>query len=190
MIQSIRALTSLSASAEQALRPVIKQKIVSKGAALIKEGSLCQALYVVQTGMVRHYLNLDGEELTGCFSAEGDWVTATGFFNQRPSRETIVALEDTTLLFIARSDLLSLYDSHPDIERVGRLLAEWGITQLEELYFLVFTPGSALERYKRFAAKYGHILQRVPLHQIASFLRMNQSTLSRVRAKSNKREFY
>ncbi len=185
MINSVKLLTNLSPNAEQALRAVIKQKVVLKGAPLVEEGVSCQALYVVQKGIMQHYINLDGHELTGCFSAEGDWVTVTGFFSQLPSRETIVALEDTTLLFVTRSDLLGLYDRHPDIERFGRLLAERAVMQLEELYFLVFTPGSASERYERFAAKYNHILQRVPLHMIASLLRMNQATLSRVRAKTS-----
>lgn len=183
MVEFIRAITPLSTSAEQALNKVIRSKTVDKGTTLIKEGEVCQRLYFVQRGTLRHYYDVDGDEVTGCFSIENNWLIVTGFFSQLPSRETIEALEKTHLLFVTRADLLTLYDIYPDIERFGRLLAERGIAQIEELFFLLYTPGTAIERYERFAAKYSRVLQQVPLHQIASFLRMNQSTLSRIRAK-------
>jgi len=149
---------------------------------LLSEGSICKALYWVNTGLLRHYHNYDGDQLTTCFSIENDLANITSFFTGKESKETIEAIEDTTISFILHDDLLNLYKKFPGFEKFGRLIAEREIYKIEELFLLLYTPISAHLRFKYFTEQYPSIINRVPQHQIASFLRMNQSTYSRIRA--------
>ena len=46
---------------------------------------------------------------------------------------------------------------------------------------------TAEEKYKFFLENHASLLQRVPLKQIATYLGMNEETLSRVRSRLNKK---
>jgi CRP-like cAMP-binding protein len=182
MIEFIKKITVLSVAQEKAINQVIKSNLITKGDILLAEGSICKALYWINTGLLRHYHNYEGNQLTTCFSVENDLVNIISFFTRKESKETIEAAEDTTISFILYDDLLNLYKEFPDFEKFGRLIAEREIYKIEELFHLLFTPISAELRFKFFTEQYPSIIKRVPQHQIASFLRMNQSTYSRIRA--------
>jgi CRP-like cAMP-binding protein len=182
MIEFIKKITLLPIEQENAINQVIKSSLIHKGDFLLSEGSICKALYWINTGLLRHYHNYNGNQLTTCFSTENDLAHITSFFTRSESKETIEALEDTTISFILHEDLLKLYEEFPSFQNFGRLIAEREIHKIEELLLLLFTPISAELRFKYFTEQYPSIIKRVPQHQIASFLRMNQSTYSRIRA--------
>ncbi len=91
-------------------------------------------------------------------------------------------MEDCTLWAISYEDLQRLYDAHADIGRLGRIMHERYYVMLEER-FLSNHFKEARERYDYLLAQAPHILQRVPLGYVASYLGMTQETLSRIRKK-------
>jgi CRP-like cAMP-binding protein len=92
-------------------------------------------------------------------------------------------IEDSTLWGIAYDDLQQLYNTHPDIERFGRLANERYYVMLEDR-FVSNHFKEARERYENLISHSPHIIQRVPLGYIASYLGITQETLSRIRNKA------
>ena len=159
MIEFIKKIIPLTIENEKAINKVIKSSLILKGDILVTEGSVCKALYWINTGLLRHYQNYDGNQLTTCFSIENDLANITSFFTRKESKETIEASEDTTISFILHDDLLNLYKEFPGFEKFGRLIAEREIYKIEELFLLLFTPISAELRFKHFTEQYPSIIK-------------------------------
>jgi CRP-like cAMP-binding protein len=92
----------------------------------------------------------------------------------------IEALEKTTLLVLAKTDLEKLFIEIPKFERFGRLIAEnafLGLQQRTEMY----VNQSPEQRYLKLMNDRPNIFQRVPQHYIASYLGIKPPSLSRIR---------
>jgi CRP-like cAMP-binding protein len=75
----------------------------------------------------------------------------------------------------------------PRLERFFRLLIQKAyIASTDRIYSNLSKP--AHERYQEFIEKYPQIEQRVPNHQIASFLGITPQSLSRIRSQSVSRK--
>lgn len=130
---------------------------------------------------MRGYYFLDGKEVTHWFAFEKDFVTSFhSFITRERSVENIQALQGSVVWSISRDDLDSLLDRFPEIERVLRLAYENYYLRLEGRYVNAqFT--SAKDRYEALLKDAPHIIEKVPLGQIASYLNITQETLSRIR---------
>ncbi|MEM7367525.1 MAG: Crp/Fnr family transcriptional regulator [Bacteroidota bacterium] len=156
---------------------------LKRGDFFCQQGEVCNWMGFIEQGVVRSYYCLNNQEITRFILCEGVFVTAlASFVQQKPSRETIHAIEPTRLWTIGHQDLEQLYLLLPKLERLGRKIMEQSQILLEQrvLALLSFT---AEERYRLLMREYPQILQRVPLHYIASLLGMKPETLSRVRRK-------
>jgi len=140
-------------------------------------------MYFIEKGCVRGYYNLDGKEVTYWFGFEHSFVTSFySFISRKPAFENIQLIEDCRVLAISYDDLQKLYDKYPEIERLVRIINENYYVRLEER-FVAAQFKSAKERYAGLLDFSPHILQRMPLGHIASYLGISQETLSRIRGK-------
>lgn len=140
-------------------------------------------MYFLEKGCVRGYYNLDGKEVTYWFGFEHSFVTSFySFISRKPAFENIQLIEDCTVLAISYDDLQKLYDKYPEIERLVRIINENYYVRLEER-FVAAQFKTAKERYAGLLDFSPHILQRMPLGYIASYLGISQETLSRIRGK-------
>ena len=163
---------------------VLQKVELSKGSCLITEGKICHHVYFLEQGCLRGFFNLDGKEITYWFAFENNFVTSFfSFITRKPCVENIQAIEDCTLWAISYENLQQLYDLHPDIERLGRIMNERYYVMLEER-FVGNHFKEARERYENLLDHSPHIVLRVPLGYIASYLGITQETLSRIRSKS------
>lgn len=152
-----------------------------KNAFLVEEGKRCNYMYFLEKGCLRGFYNLDGKEVTYWFGFENNFVTSFyGFISRKPSFENIQLIEDCTLWGLTYDELQDLYDQYPDIERLGRLSHEKYYMMLEDR-FVSNHFKDAKERYDMLLEVSPHIVQRVPLGYIASYLGISQETLSRIR---------
>jgi len=75
-----------------------------------------------------------------------------------------------------------LYKTYPEFNVIGRVITERYLYMWEiEVYNL--RKQKAEDRYKFIVNHFPHLLQRVPLKYLATYLGVNLETLSRVRAK-------
>ena len=173
----------LSKPALESLGEVLNEVTLPKGSFLISEGKVCQHMYFLEKGCLRGFYNLDGKEVTYWFAFEDTFVTSFySFITRKPSVENIQLIEDSTLWSISYDNVQKLYDKHPDIERLGRIMNERYYVMLEER-FVSNHFKEAKERYENLITNAPHILQRVPLGYVASYLGISQETLSRIRGK-------
>lgn len=181
LFNHIHQYCNLSKPALKSLGTALQKVALAKNDFLITEGKICQSIYFLEKGCLRGYYNLDGKEVSYWFAFENNFVTSFfSFITRKPSVECIQLMEDCTLWSIAHEDLQKLYRKHADIERLGRIMTERYYVMLEER-FVSNHFKEAKERYENLIMHSPHILQRVPLGYIASYLGISQETLSRIR---------
>jgi len=161
-----------------------KSRSLKKGEALLREGEVCREFYLVEKGYLRTYYNKDGEVINVNFSFEGDFTTNLKSINSRqPSMFNIEAGEDASVWVFNLDEITGRYNSHPQIVLFIRRLAIHLSVASEEHsnFFKLYTP---TERYRYIEKNKPHLLQRVSLSQLASYLGVARETLSRIRAKN------
>lgn len=184
LISHIQQYCPIGKTALKSLAGALQKVELPKGAFLTTEGKTCNHVYFLEQGCLRGFYNLDGKDITYWFAFENNFVTSFfSFISRKPGVENIQLLEDCTLWAISYDELQHLYAKHTDIERLGRIMHERYYVMLEER-FVANHFKEARERYENLATATPHILQRVPLGYIASYLGITQETLSRIRSKT------
>lgn len=165
-----------------ALLPFFSLKNFSKKDFLVKQGQISSELNFVYAGSVREFFeDTNANETNTWFGLENSVAISTySFFSQKPSLTNIQALEDVQAVVIKHADLHKLFNQFHDIERLGRLIVEQYLVQIEEMKIMLQTL-SARERYQYITQHKPEFVQRIPLKYLASFLGIQLETLSRVR---------
>jgi len=173
----------LHADTTAAMNDCFEKLSLAKNEYLLREGQVCRHLYFLETGALRGYYNLEGKEVTHWFGFENDFITSFhSFITQEPAVENIQLLEGCVLWKISKDKLTELLNHYQQIERLVRIIYEKYYIRLEER-FVNAQFKSAKERYEQLLQQTPHIIERVPLGFIASYLGISQETLSRIRAK-------
>jgi CRP-like cAMP-binding protein len=160
---------------------------VKKGDFLVKAGEVCDSIYFIRKGVLRGFITEDDKDITTWLTIENEVVaTITGFLLQKPTMENIQAIEDCELLAIRWEDLDRLYIKYPSFNIVGRKLTEQYYMYAENRAYITRLH-DAEKKYEILMQLYAHLLNRIPLKYIASFLGITIETLSRVRARGNTR---
>ncbi len=183
LLSHIKTYAPLSDEAQFALQQKFDQITLSKNEYLLTEGKICRHLYFLQQGALRGFYSLDGKEITHWFGFENDFVTSFhSFITQQPAVENIQLLEGSIVWAISKDTLFGLFDQFHEIERMVRIVYEKYYIRLEER-FVNAQFKTAAERYENLLQDNPHIIERVPLGYIASYLGISQETLSRIRAR-------
>ncbi|HLO53126.1 MAG TPA: cyclic nucleotide-binding domain-containing protein [Saprospiraceae bacterium] len=155
---------------------------VKKGTTLLKEGQKSNDNYFVLKGCLRKYYMIDGEEKTTAFFTEMEALTPHCVMSKNPSEYYISCVEDTILL-ISTSDMEAEINSKfPKFELMCRILSEERLGK-QQIDFDEFKTSSPEQRYLNLLESRPDLIQRVPQHQLASFLGIKPQSLSRLRAR-------
>ena len=183
LLSHITAYYKLTTEAENALQDCLTEIKLTKNEFLLTQGNVCRHLYFLEKGAIRGFYNLDGKEITHWFGFEKDFVTSFhSFITGEAAVENIQLIESCTLWAIAKETLTDLFNQHHDIERLVRIAYEKYYIRLEERYVNAQFK-SARERYEDLILQTPHMIERVPLGFIASYLGISQETLSRIRSR-------
>jgi len=165
-----------------------KPRLYRKRQYILQEGNTCDHLNYIIEGCLRMYkIDEEGNTHIIQFSSENGWLCDIGSFHERvPSSLTIDALEDTRVLQISYSNLVSLYVKAPKFDRIFRVLMENSFVSLQKR-LLQYISSSAEDRYLAFMASHSHLANRIPQTQIASFLGITPEFLSRLKNKQTKK---
>ncbi|MFM7022281.1 MAG: Crp/Fnr family transcriptional regulator [Flavobacteriales bacterium] len=156
-------------------------KAFKKGSYLLKEGEVAKHCYLVLQGCVREFIIKNGEEKSTAFYTEGQPVNSfTSATTKSKATHNLICVEDCILTIGTSSLEEEMCQLIPRLRSVIRAEVEkhTGTYQDEMTKFIT---SSAEERYQDLLENRPELFNRVPLHQIASFLGVTAESLSRIR---------
>jgi CRP-like cAMP-binding protein len=150
---------------------------------LLVEGEKCSNMAFISKGALRMFYSQDGKEINTNFFFENEFVfDYDSFLQDKISKFNIQCLEDSILIIFSQKLLQDNYQKSKNWERFGRIMAESCYKKLSSrMEGLLFLNGE--QRYNELLQKEHHLLNRVPLYHIASYLGIERESLSRLRKK-------
>ena len=154
---------------------------LQKNDVFVEAGSVCKYFCYIESGILQHAIDVLGEEKTTYFALKNSLTSALNSFkNKVPSRKSIKALFDCKLWVINIETFNDLLDTNATFNRFYYNLIENQIFRIDDyrIDLLTLTPE---ERYKKLLNNENELLQKVPLHYLASFLGISSRHMSRIR---------
>lgn len=187
LIEKLRSLAPMSELLSDKIRSVAKIVNYKAYEVILREGQVCSMACLVVKGLTRSYYMNEGKDITSRFMEEGYIITSwPSYYTQKPGNEYIEALEDTTLACIDYADSQKIFADFPESNIIGRRQVEYAF-YLAEQRTQMLRKHTAEEKYKFFLDNHYSLMQRVSLKHIATYLGINEETLSRVRSKFHRK---
>lgn len=182
LFKYLNKFTSLSDEEQQAIVEDIQVQEYKKRTVLLKQGDVPTKCYFVLKGCVRqHSINELGKEVTSNFYIEEQ---AISIFNShkvdKSSEYTFTCLEDSVLVVGDLAVEKDMYNKYDQLESLTRKMIEEMFGQVQEEY-AAFIGSTPEERFKSLLQKRPHLIDRVPQHQLASYLGITPESLSRIK---------
>lgn len=155
---------------------------VKKGSVLLKKGQKSKDGYFVLKGCLRTYYIIEGEEKTTEFYTEMEGITPSCVLNNEPSEYYVATTEDSIIALSDPDMEGDMFKKFPKFETLCRILSEELLAK-QQLNLSDFKTSSPEQRYLNMLQKRPDLIQRVPQHQLASYLGMKPQSLSRLRAR-------
>ncbi len=155
---------------------------ISKNDFFLKTGTYTNNYMFLCKGFLRAYsFDQEGNEVTtGFYNAHSVVFEVYSFFNRTLSKENIQALTDSEGLVITFDKLNHLFHSLPAFRDFGRAMLVKGFVALKYRTLSMINE-TAEERYNNLISSNPEVFQYAPLKDIASYLGITDSSLSRIR---------
>ncbi|WP_194777643.1 Crp/Fnr family transcriptional regulator [Pararhodonellum marinum] len=172
-----------------ALKNVAKKMALPKSTVFFRGESVFNRLYFLESGIVRSYRLIDGEDFTYFFFFQNEFVVDfESFLKDEKSPFFFETLEDSTVFCFEKKDIYMLYDLYPKFEKIGRIMAEnaylSAASRLKQ-----YQTDSLKSRYLRLMEKNPSLLQKIPQHYVASYLGVKPQSLSRIKAEISGKKY-
>lgn len=178
----ISKYVTLTEDEQDALVALDLFRTVKKGTILLNEGQKTKESYFVLKGCIRTYYVLDGDEKTTAFYTEMDALTPPCVISKTPSDYYVSCVEDS-ILSVSNSDMeVEINTKFPKFDIMCKVLSEQLLAK-QRIDFDEFKTSSPEQRYLNLIQKRPDLIQRVPQHQLASYLGIKPQSLSRLRAR-------
>jgi CRP-like cAMP-binding protein len=187
IINSINQMTGFTDSDLGSVLKHFETKSIKKKTNILEAGTTAKEVYFILNGCIRLFYKKDGEDISAYFFTEKMFAGAyDSFISQKPSRHSIETLEDCEVLAISYKALQELFIEFPKMNEFVRKVLEERFVSLHELFTSQILD-SPEERYLKLLKERPDIIQRIPQHQIATFLGITPVSLSRIRNRVTKR---
>ena len=173
------------------IETIVKHTVIKefkKGTILLKEGTICKECYAVIRGCVREYYIKNGLDMTTAFFTEGQSVNSfSSYTNQVPSKHFLECSEDSLLTVGNQSLVDQMCERIPRLTEFIKNEVEKDAGELQERMasFMTSTPE---ERFTDLMKNNPGLMNRVPQHQIASYLGVTPESLSRIKKRAYQKE--
>lgn len=157
-----------------------------KNELILEEGKVCKYFYFLESGLIRFFYNIDGEDITKTFTiAPYCFTSKTSFRKQSASKEGIQALEKTTVWQVSYSNYKKLETLNSWNLFMRKLLNE--VQEFSDSLYLEMKTMTAEDRYIKITQSYPEeIIKKIPLKHLSTFLGVAPQSLSRIRKKLQK----
>ncbi len=156
---------------------------IRKNQYLLQEGDVCHYNCFVTKGcLVSYRLSDKGDVHVLRFATENWWVSdRESFVNGTPSQLNIQASEDSEVILWSKENFEILMKGILGLSRFVEALFDRSLQANQKRVFAQISQ-SAEDRYHDFLKKFPDLINRVPLHMIASYLGVSRERLSRIRS--------
>lgn len=171
----------LTAEEAQEISKGLVVRFFKKGTLLVEEDDISTYCYFVLKGCLRQYVLTDGQEkTTNFYEEEQAAVMFTSYTSQSRAGSYLACVEDSILIIGETGSETEMYKQFPKLEQITRTMMEqdFGKTQDDLSRFITSSPE---ERYLHLLQTSPGLLQRVPQHQLASYIGVAPESLSRIR---------
>jgi CRP-like cAMP-binding protein len=187
IISSIKAMTGISEAELQIVLKRFKKKHYKKKITVLASGETAKEIYLILGGCMRLFYEKGGEDISAYFFTEGMFAGAyDSFISQQPSRHAIKALEECQVLAIDYKNFQNLYVEFPKMNEFVRKILEERFVSLHQLFTSQILD-SPEERYLNLVKSRPDLINRIPQHQLATFLGVTPVSLSRIRKRITKK---
>ncbi|WP_208592051.1 Crp/Fnr family transcriptional regulator [Gracilibacillus suaedae] len=174
--------TDLTLEEQKVIVEDICVKDYKKGTVLLKQGEIPSKCYFVLKGCIRQFsIDEMGKEITSNFYTEEQSII---MFHQSHheslSPYTYSCLENTVLVVCDAETENTMYDQYLKLETMIRKMTEENLIQVQD-DFAAFIASTPEERYKALLRKQPDLFDRVPQHQLASYLGITPESFSRIK---------
>ncbi|KRT13739.1 Crp/Fnr family transcriptional regulator [Pedobacter ginsenosidimutans] len=181
LILFIQSIIDLDSEETYSIQKLFKPKSLKKGDFFLAEGQVSKHIGFLVKGVMRYYINHDGEDKTYEFAKENEFIgNYESFLPKAPSVKNIQALEDSEIFQISYEDLQLFYRSVRQGERFGRIVIEAVFIKTLKGLSSLYT-GTPELRYEEFIKKHPDLQQRISQYHIASYVGVKPQSLSRIR---------
>ena len=187
-INKIKSSLDLTSEAEEFLYSISKEKTISKGEVLIRQGQTVKKTYFVLDGCLRSFCtDKSGKEHTLQFAIKDWWISDfIAIYNNEYATLTVECIKESKVIEFNASKLNNIYAQFPEFEAFQRKNLEQHVVSLHKR-ILNQLQLTARERYDLFVEQYKDIEQYTPNYHIASYLGITQQSLSRIRVERAKK---
>jgi CRP-like cAMP-binding protein len=182
IFQTVRQYAPLSDISQEAWRKLLRRQSYRKGEPFIALGEIPTRVGFVANGLFSQTcVSESGAPTIKYFFTEGRFAASVGaMLTQTPSAFSVTALEDSTVLSYGFEEFKRLADVHRDIAGFYiRYMERHWIIEKEPLE-ISFRHDTARKRYQRFLDAYPGLISRLKKHQLASYLGITPTQLSRL----------
>jgi CRP-like cAMP-binding protein len=180
--EHVEKIISLTEEEKGFFLSLLKCRKIRKRSYVLQSGDICRHKTYVVSGCLRAYYvdNSDKEHIIR-FAVEGWWIEdSQSFISGEPARLDIDATEDSEIIQIDKLSQNELLGKIPKFETFFRIMIQKDfISQQQRL--LMNLSMEAKEKYRMFRDNCSHLEQRLPQHQIASFLGITPQFLSQIK---------
>ncbi len=179
----IETYTALTSTEWQFIRNAFQRKVFEKNEIILDAGDVCRNFYFMESGLIRYYYNVDGNEVTKTFTISPYCFTSRiSFRNQSPSKECIQAIERTITWQTSFDNFKKLEELISWNVFIKKLVNE--VEEFSEDFHLEVRTMTAETRYQKLLENYpDDLIRKIPLKLLSSFLDIAPQSLSRIRKK-------
>lgn len=149
---------------------------------LVRAGDRFDKIVFVTKGILRVFIiNSEGEEVTKNFLEKNSFFSDIDSFDRGiPAHLNVSSITESSVLVLSKTntaELISLFPAWEGMMKAGIVNSMNEMIQKQEFLRI----GDSSSQYRYFVENFPNLAQHVPLKYVASYLRITQSSLSRIR---------
>jgi CRP-like cAMP-binding protein len=182
-INSIKAFITISDNDLSEIVSYCSVIELGKNEFLLKEGQICQYIYFINSGIVRHYYLTERNEVTRWISMANDLTSSLqSFISKVPSRENLQTVNECEIVQLDQKAFDYLISSNTGFKSLWIKILEYNYLTIENRVFSLIEK-SAEERFIWMINNYPRFILQIPVMYTASMLGITPRHLSRLKKK-------